>query len=260
MSGRDRPYALPELRQWETAKADHYVWGDPAAIESYGKALDTAGADLAALAQSLGGIEVAAFWNGAAAAAFTQLKGRVVPAVEGLATMQKDAATALGTWKRHLAVHQEDCAAAITTGKQGWHLYKTTTCDNQDARTKMTNGRNGISSAQASSLSSGRTCRTQLEAAATKAGAQAVPAAAPPTRLPGQISTTPGQVGTAPSGREPEPMVGPVPAGQPWPYVDPANGRTVVPRPGPWAVGHQPWDYADGAPAGTVPSSTTGTG
>ena len=48
------------------------------------------------------------------------------------------------------------------------------------------------------------------------------------------------------------PFTGPIPAGQPRPYVDPANGRIVVPRPGPWAIGKQPWDYADGSPAPTV--------
>lgn len=244
MSGRDRCYALPQLQQWETAQADHYVWGDPAAIEAYGRALDTTGADLAAIAQSLGGIDVGDFWTGPAAAAFTELKGRVTPAVQGLATMQKDAATALGTWQRHLGVYQEDCATAIATGRQGWQLYETTSCDNQDAQTKMANGRTGITSAQTSSLAAGRTCKAQLEAAATKADVSTAPPATPPG-VPGQISTQPGQVGTAPSGREPVPFTGPVPAGQPRPYVDPANGRVVVPQPGPWAIGRQPWEYAD---------------
>jgi hypothetical protein len=74
--------------------------------------------------------------------------------------------------------------------------------------------------------------------------------------VPGQISTTPGQVGTAPSGREPVPFTGPIPAGQPRPYVDPANGKILVPRPGPWAIGKQPWDYADGSPAPSIATTS----
>lgn len=257
MSGRDACYALPELQQWETARADNYVWGDPAAIESYGRALDTAGTDLGTIADSLGGMNVGDIWTGPAATAFTELKGRLTPAVRGLSTMQKEAATALGTWQRHLSVYQEDCTTAIATGKQGWQLYQTTSCDNQDAQTKMTNGKNGISSAQTSSQSGGRTCKAALEAAATKADVQTAPPAAPaaPAGVPHQVSTVPGQVGTAPSGREPVPFTGPIPAGQPRPYVDPANGRLLVPRPGPWAIGRQPWDYADGS---SNPLVTTG--
>ena len=264
MSGRDRCYALPELQQWETAQTDNYVWGDPAAIEAYGRGLDTAGNDLATIAESLGGMDVASFWTGPAAEAFTALKGRVTPAVRGLSTMNKDAATALGTWQRHLAVYQEDCGSAISTGRQGWQLYQTTSCDNADAQAKMNTGKTGISTAQTSSQTSGRSCQTQLEAAAAKATVSTAPPA--PAGVPGQISTTPGQVGTAPSGREPIPFTGPIPPGQPRPYVDPANGRIVVPRPGPWAIGKQPWDYADGsstssftAPATTAPATTAPT-
>jgi hypothetical protein len=73
-----------------------------------------------------------------------------------------------------------------------------------------------------------------------------------PQGVPHQVSTTPGQVGTAPSGREPVPFTGPIPAGQPRPYVDPANGKIVVPRPGPWAIGKQPWDYAVGSTAPSI--------
>lgn len=258
MSGRDRCYALPELQQWETAQADNYVWGDPAAITTYGTALDRAGTDLGKIAESLGGMNVADFWTGPAATAFTELKGRLTPAVQGLATMQKDAATALGTWQRHLGVYKEDCATAISTGKQGWQLYKTESCDNQDAQTKMNNGKTGITSAQTSSMSSGRTCKAQLEAAATKADVSTAPPAAPARGVPHQVSTVPGQVGTAPSGREPVPFVGPIAAGQPRPYVDPANGKVVEPRPGPWAIGKQPWVYADGSAATTSPFVTTG--
>ena len=243
MSGRDRCYALPELQQWESARADHYVWGDPAAIESYGKALDTAGGDLATIAESLGGINVGDFWTGPAATAFTELKGRVTPAVRGLAVMQKDAAAALGTWQRHLGVYQEDGGTAVTTGKPGWQLYKTTSCDNADAQNKMTAGKNGISTAQASASSSGRTCKAALEAAATKADVPTAPPAGGPGQ-PHQVSTTPGQVGQSPSGREPVPAPVPYAPGQ---YVDPANGRLVRPVPGPWAVGKQPWEYADGS-------------
>jgi hypothetical protein len=259
MSGHDQCYALPELQQWETAKVDNYVWGDPAAIGAYGKALDTAGTDLGTIADSLGGMNVADFWTGPAATAFTELKGRLTPAVRGLSTMQKDAATALDTWQRHLSVYQEDCGTAISTGKQGWHLYQTTSCDNTDAQNKMTSGKTGITTAQTSSMSSGRTCKSQLEAAATRADVSTAPPAAP-AGVPHQVSTTPGQVGTAPSGQEPVPFTGPIPAGQPRPYVDPANGKIVVPRPGPWAIGKQPWDYADGsAPPGSPlppPAST----
>lgn len=265
MSGRDQCYALPELQQWETAKTDNYVWGDPAAIGAYGKALDTAGTDLGTIAESLGGMNVADFWTGPAATAFTELKSRLTPAVKGLSTMQKDAATALDTWQRHLSVYQEDCGTAITTGKQGWQLYKTTSCDNADAQTKMTNGKTGITTAQTSGMNSGRTCKAQLEAAATKADVSTAPPAPATPTTPGPISTTPGQVGTAPSGREPVPFTGPIPAGQPRPWVDPANGKVVVPRPGPWAIGKQPWDYADGSPApnsaftlpGTTPPTAT---
>ena len=253
MSGRDMCYALPELQQWESARTDHYVWGDPAAIQSYGTALDTAGTDLATIAESLGGMNVADFWTGPAAAAFTELKSRVTPAVRGLADMQKDAAAALGTWQRHLGVYQEDCGTAVATGKQGWQLYKTTSCDNADAQNKMTQGKNGISSAQASATSSGRTCGTALDAAAAKADVPTAPPATPPGQ-PHQVSTTPGSVGTAPSGQEPVPAPVPYAPGQ---YVDPANGQLVRPVPGPWAIGQQPWEYVNGQffvqPATTFP-------
>jgi len=43
VSGRNQCYALPELQQWETARTENYVWGDPAAVQAYGKGLDTAG-------------------------------------------------------------------------------------------------------------------------------------------------------------------------------------------------------------------------
>jgi hypothetical protein len=250
VSGRDRCYALPELQQWETAQTDNYVWGEPAAIQAYGKALDTAGNDLGSIADSLDGMTVADFWTGPAAEAFTELKGRVTPAVRGLATMQKDAATAVNTWQQHLGVYKEDCATAISTGRQGWHLYQTTSCDNQDAQTKMNTGKTGITTAEGSRDTAGRTGKTALEAAAAKADVSTAPPA--PAGLPHQISTTPGQVGTAPSGREPVPFTGPIPAGQPRPYVDPANGKIVVPRPGPWAIGKQPWDYADPTPAPSI--------
>jgi Cu/Zn superoxide dismutase len=250
MSGRDQCYALPELQQWEAARTENYIWGDPAAIQAYGKGLDTAGDDLGAIADSLTGIDVSGFWTGAAADAFTDLKRRVTPAVRGLSDMHKDSATALNTWQQHLGVYQEDCASAITTGRNGWHLYQTTSCDNQDAQNQMKNGKAGITNAESGRDTAGRTCKSALEAAAAKAD---VPTAPPQQQgVPNQISTTPGQVGTAPSGREPVPFTGPIPAGQPRPYVDPANGKIVVPRPGPWAIGKQPWDYADGTPAPSI--------
>ena len=114
-------------------------------------------------------MSVADVWTGPAAQAFTELKGRVTPAVQGLATMQKDAATALGTWQRHLAVYQEDCATAISTGKQGWQLYQTTSCDNPDAQTKMNNGKTGITNAVTARDGTARTGKSALEAAASKA-------------------------------------------------------------------------------------------
>lgn len=239
-------YALPERQQWETAQADHYVWGDPAAIDGLGRAHDTAGTDLVAIADSLAGMDVSAFWTGDAAVAFTSLRDRVVPAVRGLGTMHKETATALGTWQRHLAVYLADCGTAITTGKEGWRLYQTTSCTNPDAETKMTTGKTGISSAMTSRDTAARTCKTALETAAARAAAPTPPATngtngTPP--MPHQVSTVPGQVGTAPSGQEPVPAMGPFPAGQPWPYVDPANGRYVQPVPGPWAIGRQPWEY-----------------
>lgn len=245
MSGRDMCYALPELQQWENARTDQYVWGDPAAIEAYGKGLDTAGRDLAAIAESLGQMDVADFWTGPAATAFTELKGRVTPAVKGLADMSTEAAAALGTWQRHLAVYQEDCGTAISTGKQGWRLYQTTSCDNTEAQNKMNSGKTGIGNAQTSSMSSGRTCRSELEAAAARADVPTAPPAAParPTGPTAPISTTPGQVGRAPSGQEPVPA--PVPYAPGW-YVDPANGQLVRPVPGPWAIGQQPWEYVNG--------------
>jgi hypothetical protein len=255
VSGRDQCYALPEMQQWETAKTENYVWGDPAAVQAYGKGLDTAGTDLGGISDSLAGIDVSGFWTGDAATAFTNLKQRVTPAVRGLSDMQKDSATALNTWQQHLGVYKEDCAGAITTGRDGWHLYQTTSCDNQDAQTKMRNGKTGITNAEAGRDNAARTCKSALEAAAAKAD---VPTAPPQQGVPGQISTTPGQVGTAPSGREPVPFTGPIPAGQPRPYVDPANGKIVVPRPGPWAIGKQPWDYADGSPAPAIATQPVG--
>jgi len=238
MSGHDRCYALPELQQWETARTEDYVWGDPAAIESYGKAVDTAGADLAAIAESLRHLNVGDFWTGPAATAFTELAARVAPAVRGLADMQKDAAAALGIWQRHLAVYQEDCGTAIGTGKQGWQLYRTTSCDSADAQNLMTTGKNGISAAQTSATSSGRTCRAALEAAATKADVPTTP----PAGRPDQVPSTPGPLGQAPSGQEPVPAPVPYAPGQ---YVDPSNGRIVVPVQGPYATGRRPWVYQD---------------
>jgi hypothetical protein len=255
MSGRDMCYALPERQQWESAKTDNYVWGDPAAIEAYGRGLDAAGTGLKAVADSLGQMNVADFWTGPAATAFTELKGRVAPAVNGLAAMNTEAGAALGTWQRHLSVYREDCGSAITTGKQGWELYKTTSCDNADAENKMTTGKNGISTAQTSATSSGRTCKAALEAAAAKADVPTAPPARPPGQ-PGQVSTTPGMVGQAPSGREPVPAPVPYAPGQ---YVDPANGQLVRPVPGPWAPGRQPWEYVNGTPSPfTAPPNTLG--
>ena len=256
MSGRNQCYALPELQQWETAKTENYVWGDPAAVQAYGKGLDTAGNDLGGIADSLNGIDVGGFWTGDAADAFTDLKRRVTPAVRGLSDMHKDSATALSTWQQHLGVYQEDCAGAITTGRNGWHLYQTTSCDNQDAKNQMNTGKTGITNAESGRDTAGRTCKSALEAAAAKAD---VPTAPPQQQgVPNQVSTTPGQVGAAPSGREPVPLTGPIAAGQPRPYVDPANGKIVVPRPGPWAIGKQPWDYADGSAAPTVVTQPVG--
>ncbi len=248
MSGRDLCYALPAGQQWETAQVDHYVWGDPAAVDGLGRAHDTAGTDLTSIADSLAGMDVSGFWTGDAAAAFTGLRDRVVPAVRGLGTMHKETATALGTWQRHLAVYVADCGGAITTGKEGWRLHQTSE-GNPDAETKMTNGRNGISSAITSRDTAARTCKTALETAASRAAAPAQSTGTnghPP--IPHQISTVPGQVGTAPSGQEPVPAMGPFRTDQPWPYVDPANGRYVRPVPGPWAIGRQPWEYVDGNP------------
>ena len=249
MSGRDRCYALPQLQQWESAQVDHYVWGEPGTLDTLAQAHDTAGADLTALADSLAGMNVSGFWTGDAATAFTSLRDRVGPAVRGLGTMHEDTSAALGTWQRHLAVYQEDCGTAITTGKEGWRLYRTTSCDNTEAQTKMTTGRNGISAAVSCRDTSARTAKTALEAAAAKAdvpgGQSSGTNGHPPT--PHQVSTVPGQVGTAPSGQEPVPAMGPFPTGQPWPYVDPANGRYVRPVPGPWAIGRQPvGGYVDG--------------
>lgn len=252
MSGRDRCYPLPERQQWETAQVDHYVWGHPGTIDTYAEAHDTAGNDLVSVADSLAGMDVSGFWTGDAATAFTSLRDRVAPAVRGLGTMHQEAAAALATWQRHLAVHQEDCGTAIGTGRQGWQLYQTTSCNNADAQAEMNNGKTGIANAVTARDGSGHTCRPALEAAAAKAD---VPTQPPGTQPPGtqpgtspplphQVSTVPGQVGQAPSGREPVPFTGPIAGGQPRPYVDPANGRVVVPRPGPWATGRQPWDYA----------------
>jgi hypothetical protein len=246
VSGHDQRYALPELQQWASAKAENYVWGQPDAIDRLGKGMSTAGRDLTEVADSLKGVDVADFWTGPAAEAFTSLRDQVEPAVRRLGSMHHDAAAALSTWRSHLSVYQEDCGTAITTGRAGWHLYQTTSCNNPDAQAKMTSGKTGITTATGSRDSAGRTCRTALEAAAAKADAPTAPPAQ--QGVPGQISTQPGKVGTAPSGREPVPFTGPIPAGQPRPYVDPANGRIVTPRPGPWAIGKQPWVYADGSP------------
>jgi len=250
MSGRDRCYALPELQQWETAQVDHYVWGNPGTLDALGRAHDTAGNDLVSIAGSLAGMDVSGFWTGDAATAFTSLRDRVAPAVRGLGTMHKETAAALGTWQRHLAVYQEDCGAAITTGKQGWQLYRTTSCDNTEAQAKMNAGKSGIGTATSARDGSAGSAKTALETAATRAdGPSSQPTGtigSPP--MPHQVSTVPGQVGQAPSGQEPVPAMGPFAADRPWPYVDPANGRYVRPVPGPWAIGRQPWEYVDGAP------------
>jgi hypothetical protein len=255
MSGRDRCYALPELQQWETAQVDDYVWGNPGAIDSCGKAHDTVGGDLVSMADSLATMDVSGFWTGDAATAFTSMRDRVAPAVRGLGAMHKETATALGTWQRHLAVYREDCGTAIATGNQGWHLYQTTSCTNTEAQTKMANGKTGITNAVTARDGGGRTAKSALEAAAAKAdvpGSQPTGSQQTGTNghppMPHQVSTVPGQVGQAPSGQEPVPAMGPFAAGQPWPYVDPANGRYVRPVPGPWAIGRQPWEYVDGNP------------
>ena len=250
MSGRDRCYALPELQQWESAQVDHYVWGEPGTPDTLAQAHHTAATDLTAVADSLAGMDVSGFWTGDAATAFTSLRDRVVPAVRGVGTMHQAAAAALSTWQRHLAVYQEDCGTAISSGKEGWRLYRTTSCDNTEAQTRMTNGRNGISAAVSSRDTSARSAKTALETAVTKAdtpGGQSTGTNGNPP-MPHQVSTVPGQVGTAPSGQAPVPAMGPFAAGQPWPYVDPANGRYVRPVPGPWAIGRQPWEYVDGNP------------
>jgi uncharacterized protein YukE len=253
VSGYDRCYALPQYQQWETAQVDHYVWGDPAAVDAYGKALHTAGADLASVADSLARVDVSGFWTGAAATAFTQLRDRVVPAVRGLAAMHTDASTALGTWQRHLAVYQEDCAAAITTGRQGWQQYKAS-CANPDAQTRMNNGQTGISNAVSAATSSGTTCKAAIEAATAK-GEVPTPSGAGTTS--GQ-SPEPGS--RAPSGQAPVPLTGPIPPGQPRPWVDPATGRVVEPLVGPVPAGQpRPWVYVDQAPTGTPTPTPTPT-
>jgi hypothetical protein len=153
----------------------------------------------------------------------------------GQATAGRSAAAAGGNGGLPVA------AAVAPVGVLGWHLYQTTSCDNQDARNQMDNGKTGITNAESGRDTAGRTCRSALEAAAAKAD---VPTAPPQQQgVPHQISTTPGQVGTAPSGREPVPFTGPIAAGQPRPYVDPANGRIVVPAMGPYATGKRPWVY-----------------
>ena len=49
-------------------------------------------------------------------------------------------------------------------------------------------------------------------------------------------------LGIAPSGKPPIPFTGPTADGTPR-YVDPANGRIVVPAMGPYATGKRPWLY-----------------
>ena len=248
MSGRDRCHALPELQQWESAQVDHYVWGNPAAIDTYGRALDAAGRDLGSVADSLAAVDVSGFWTGAAATAFTQLRDRVVPAVRGLASMHTEAGAALGTWQRHLAVYQEDTAAAITLGRQGWRHYQTS-CQAQAAgQATMNIAKGRISDAVGLREGSARTCRTAIEAATAKADVPTQPPAGgqPPATQPGTTTTNPPE---APSGRAPVPFTGPIPPGRERPMVDPANGRVVVPLVGVYAAG-QPWPYvyADGKP------------
>jgi hypothetical protein len=258
VSGRDTSYPLPELQQWDAAVVDNWVWGDPTAIDGYARAMDTAGGALTAVADGLARIDVSAFWKGDAANAFTSLRDGVAPAVHGLAAMHKDGAAALGTWQRSLAVYREDCAAAITTGKQGYQLYRTTSCDNEDAQAKMRNGRTGIGNAAGARDGGARTCTTAMDAATAKADVPTQPPAMPaqPTDRRGPTTTFtrpfpqtgPTQVGTAPSGREPVPMIGPIAPGRERPYLDPANGRLVVPAQGPYLPGRRPWTYPDGRP------------
>lgn len=241
MSGRNACYALPELQQWDSAQVENYVWGQPETVDGLGKGMDIAGNDLTAVADSLKGVDVSGFWTGPAAEAFVALRDRVEPAVRGLGAMHSDAGAALSTWKTHLAVYQEDAATAITTGRAGWHLYQTTSCDNAEAQAKMTQGKNGLTTAMGSRDSAGRAAKTALEAAAAKADVPTSPPAQQPTQ---PISSQPGQRGTAPSGREPIPAPPPYAPGL---WIDPGNGQLVTPRPGPWAIGKQPWDYTPGS-------------
>jgi hypothetical protein len=249
----DPNHPLPTNRQWETAEVAQYVWGNPETVHGYGRAVDTAGHDLASIADGLHGIEVDGFWTGPGATAFLQLRDRVVPAVRGLAAMHTDAAAALDTWQRQLAVYQGDCAAAITTGRGGWSEYEATRAP--DGLTAMNTGRTGITRAKDSRDTAAGHCRTAIDAATAKADVPTRQPAGP--GQPGQISTVPGQVGQAPSGREPVPAPVPYAPGE---YVDPANGRLVRPVPGPWAVGRQPWEYVDGgspAPFTAQPAGPT---
>lgn len=252
MSGRDQCYALPELQQWESAQVENYVWGEPDTIDGLAKGMDTAGTELVGIADSLKGVDVSSFWRGGGAEAFVGLRDRVEPAVRGVGSMHKDAGAALQTWKNHLTVYKEDCGTAITTGRAGWHLYQTTSCDNQEAQTKMSQGKTGITNAQGSATTSGRTCKTALEAAVAKAK---VPTQAPPTQPTQPISSKEGERGKAPSGREPIPAPPPYAPGL---WIDPANGQLVQPKPGPWAVGQQPWEYTPGSqpnPGFAVPAT-----
>ena len=59
------------------------------------------------------------------------------------------------------------------------------------------------------------------------------------------ISSTSAGVAAGPGRAVPTPRIPAVirPAGQPRPYVDPGNGRIVVPAMGPYATGKRPWVY-----------------
>ena len=221
----DANHPLPTDRQWESAEVADYVWATET-VRSYGAAADSAGQDLASVADSLHGIRVDGFWTGPAATAFLQLRDRVVPAVRGLAAMHTDAAAALDTWQRQLGVYQHDCRASITTGRGGWAEYEATRAP--EGLAAMHTGRTGIARARDSRDTAVGQCRIAIDAATARADAPTQP--------------------LAPSGQAPVPFTGPIATGRQRPMVDPANGRVVLPVTGVYPPG-QPWPYvyADGS-------------
>ena len=232
-------YALPEMQGWETAIVDHYVPGDPAAINTAGQRYDTAGSDLEKLATELSTMSTEGFWKGDAADAFTALKAKVATALGRTATMSTDMGKILQNWQQDLKTLQADDATHIRDGQRAWTDYKTAKkdCkDTQDAESRMKSATRNVSDDSTDVVSKANGYRARVTEASTYVSVNTpTPTSGSDPSLAFAKDVPTG--GTMPPGAAPQPFVGPVLDESKRPMTDPRNGRLVKPAPGSPTIG-----------------------